>query len=481
MKLPVRAAGLFALLSLIGATPAFAASESATDKAAEQEGSEAIGRDSAFPKFERFRLSNGIEVWFVERHAEQSLSMQMVVETGIDRQFRTRLPGTQSLVAALLHSGTQTRTEENIAENLQSMSSKLLVGGDSTSLLVRLDVPSADLSPMIDLWAEVVRRPSFPEKKFGAAKEDYLRYIRDKALLETKQTSTAAIEQTLWGTDHPYSKRATISSVSKIKAKDLRAFHRRWFGPNNARIIAVGDTTVASLQNKLEQVFRDWPRAPGNPLRMPTQRRLQAARVIFIDHPGAPVTYIRVASSIPPFDPKHEVARGLFNSAFGLRLNENLADIRHVSNAFSSIPSSANSRALVVTAPVKNENIREAITEIRHEFTRVRAEPLTDKEIASVKESWAKSYHGRWQTNAAILDGLESLARYGLPATYWDSYLSEIRSQSTQDVRAAGIEMIPDDCLAWVFAGDISAIEQDVRSLNLGAVEVWNPDGRRIR
>jgi len=44
----------------------------------------------------------------------------------------------------------------------------------------------------------------------------------------------------------------------------------------------------------------------------------------------------------------------------------------------------------------------------------------------------------------------------------------------------AGRRLNP-DALTIVVAGDLSAIEAPIRALGLGAVEVWSPDGERVR
>jgi hypothetical protein len=48
-------------------------------------------------------------------------------------------------------------------------------------------------------------------------------------------------------------------------------------------------------------------------------------------------------------------------------------------------------------------------------------------------------------------------------------------------VRAAAASRLKPDNLIVVVAGDLSKIEAPIRARNLGAVEVWDPNGNKVR
>ena len=83
----------------------------------------------------------------------------------------------------------------------------------------------------------------------------------------------------LYGANHAYSTpftgSGTEASVAQITRADAAKFHDTWFKPNNATLVVVGDTTLAEIKPRLEQLFADWK--PGE---VPAEERQrgQAAR-----------------------------------------------------------------------------------------------------------------------------------------------------------------------------------------------------------
>ena len=49
------------------------------------------------------------------------------------------------------------------------------------------------------------------------------------------------------------------------------------------------------------------------------------------------------------------------------------------------------------------------------------------------------------------------------------------------DITRAGTARLTPDAITVVVAGDLATIEAPIRALNLGSVEVWDADGRKVR
>ena len=78
----------------------------------------------------------------------------------------------------------------------------------------------------------------------------------------------------LYGQGHPYAQpltgTGTEATLKALTRADLQAFHRTWFRPNRATLIAVGPVTVADLKPRFEKLFAGWERgeAPAKAIGM---------------------------------------------------------------------------------------------------------------------------------------------------------------------------------------------------------------------
>ena len=85
----------------------------------------------------------------------------------------------------------------------------------------------------------------------------------------------------------------------------------------------------------------------------------------------------------------------------------------------------------------------------------------------------------QYQTGKSVLASLVSSEDIGRPWNYPEIYGAALTNVTLDQVRAAARELIRPDRLTWVIAGDLATIEEPVRALGIGEVEVV-AGGRRV-
>ena len=119
------------------------------------------------------------------------------------------------------------------------------------------------LGKALEIFSDVLQHPVFPE-----AELDRQRNMALGRLVQVRNEPTAlaalAVNQTIYGYDHPYGQpgQGTSSSLKSITRNDLKNFHQAAADPRQATIIAVGDTTLEEITRELEKVFSGW-KNPG--------------------------------------------------------------------------------------------------------------------------------------------------------------------------------------------------------------------------
>jgi zinc protease len=68
-----------------------------------------------------------------------------------------------------------------------------------------------------------------------------------------------------------------------------------------------------------------------------------------------------------------------------------------------------------------------------------------------------------------------------LPVDFYATYRERLAAVTPEDVRSVATSRLTPNNIIVVVAGDLSKIEAPIRARNLGAVEVWDVNGNKVR
>src|SRR6202045_3595250 len=117
------------------------------------------------PKLQRAKLSNGLKVVLAERHEVPLVSLWMTSDAGYAAD-EFAAPGTAAMTMALLTGGTKTRSALEISDQLELLGAQLRANSNLDQSTVRLSALKSKLDPSLDLFADVILNPSFPDADF---------------------------------------------------------------------------------------------------------------------------------------------------------------------------------------------------------------------------------------------------------------------------------------------------------------------------
>ncbi len=107
--------------------------------------------------------------------------------------------------------------------------------------------------------------------------------------------------------------------------------------------------------------------------------------------------------------------------------------------------------------------------------------PATGEEITKIRNRDVRALSGRYETNAAVSGAIAEMVTFGWPDDYVRSLKSRLEAQTDEAVRAAARESLDPGRMTWVVIGDLKTIEEPIRALGLGKVQVLDADGQVIR
>ncbi len=431
-----------------------------------------------------FRLSNGLTVLLSERKGLPVVAANLIVRTGSDANPQGT-PGLANFTAAMLSEGTATRKSLEIADEVARLGGRLNAGSSMDATQVQAFSLSKNFAGMLDLIADVVIRPVFPEEEVGRQRASRLASLisrRDNPGLVADRVMTAA----LYGDRHPYGllEIGTEASNKSITRADIQGFWRTHFVPGNSALVVAGDISKANLQRLVERALGGWQPGTSTAATLPAPQRT-GAKIIIVDKPGAPQTELRVGAigasrgsgDYTPALVMNSVLGGMVSSRINVNLRE---DKGYTYGAFSGFRFNRAPGPFVVRSAVRTDVTAPALTEVFKELERMTQQPIPDSELSQAKELLIRSLPTQFETSsdAALSHGVAYI--YDLGLQYWSSYPREIAAVNAAAAQAAARKFLPADGVVAVAVGDRGKIEPELRKLNLGLIEYRDAEARVI-
>ncbi|MGZ5467827.1 MAG: M16 family metallopeptidase [Candidatus Aminicenantales bacterium] len=467
--------------------PAYAAAKEGADRKTMP----AAGAPPAvqFPAVQRTSLANGLKIMLAERHSIPVVNFALIVDAGYASD-KGGILGTSSLAIAMLDEGTARRTSLQISDELARIGAELRASSGLDTCNIGLSTLKDKLDPALDIYADVILNPAFPEADF-----ERLQKLQIAQIGQEKDSpfgmALRVLPKLIYGADHPYGSpftgSGTEASVAQLTRNDLVKFHKAWFRPGNATLIVVGDTTMAEIRSKIEKVFESWP-ASNVPAKEIKPVVLRTKPVVYIiDKPGAPQSMVIAGEPAPSSADPEAIAIETMNDILGgdfvSRINMNIRENKHWSyGAQSVLVGAKGQRPFIVLAPVQSDKTKETIVEIAAELDGIIGKkPITQDEFQNAKASKVLGLPGQWETMAAVQASLGDIVRYGLPDDYFQKYSGRVQKLSLDDLAKAAKKVVHPEAVIWIVVGDRAQIEPKIRELGFSEVTVIDVDGNIVK
>ncbi|MGN6481018.1 M16 family metallopeptidase [Luteibacter sp.] len=447
--------------------------------------------DLTFPKLQRGKLKNGIEVVLAERHTIPVTQVQLLFSGGYAADQGRKL-GTASFTSQLLEESTKSLDSVEVARRKQRLGAIVASGCSLDTCSISLNALNSDLRPSLELFADVARNPAFKAEDIERVRGQWIAGIAQEKT-EPEGLALRTLPPLLFGKDHaygiPFTGSGTEKAIASLTAADLANFQRDYLRPDNARILVAGDTTLAEILPQLDAVFGDWtPPATPVPKRNVGEVAVQPKpRVYLVNRTDAPQSLILAGLIAPSTKAKDALDLGIANGAFGgsftSRLNMNLReDKRWAYGAGSFLLDAQGQRPVLFYAPVQTDKTAESAAEILRESRDViGAKPLTADEIAKIRSQRVRALPGSFETTSAVLGAMNGILIYDRPDDYVQTLKSRVDAVNQGSAETALKAVLKPDAFTWVIIGDLRKIEAPVRALNLGEVHVIDADGNPVK
>jgi zinc protease len=440
----------------------------------------------ALPPIHTRELPNGMRLMIVEHKELPVADFTLLVKTGLEAD-PPRHSGLASVTAALLDDGTTTRSALEIADQIAYLGVSLGTGAGWDVTTVALHTPTAVLDSALALFADVALRPSFAQDEL-----ERLRAERLTLLTQLRDRPTAIADQAyswlVFGDEHPYGRPTvgTEASVRAISRGDIQRFYSTYYRPNNATLIVVGDVDPDDIVARISTLFGSWERRDVPPVQYARQGQRSGATTIYlIDKPGAAQSSVRiggvgVARSTEDYFPLL-VTNTILGGSFTSRLMQNLRETHgYTYGARSRFDMRTQPGPFTASAEIVAAKTDSALIEFMKELRAI-GDTVPGQELQKAKRFLQLQLPAAFETTSDISRQLVPIAVHGLPLDYYNSYVQRIESVTQADVQRVARRYIDPANLAVVVVGDRALVEEDVKRLGIGPVEIRDLTGRPVR
>lgn len=334
-------------------------------------------------------------------------------------------PGLAHFVSRTIDRGTLTRPADVIAEELDRRGVTLATSVNRHVLSLVCTCLVDDLDAILDVLADIVMHPAFPEEEVNTRRGEIVTVIRQ----DEDNPAVVAIEgllADLYGSTHGYGRRpkGSVESVHAIDRAALQRFHAARFAPGALSLVLVGDVEPGRAVDAAATAFAGWS---GSPQPVPTLDSVPSPagrRVRVIPMMNKAQTDIAYGfTSIRRSDPAY-YAYWLMNNILGQyslggRLGDRIRERQGMAYyVFSALEANVIPGPLTIRAGVSRANVDRTVASIDEELAKLAGEGATEAEMAESKQYLIGSMPRTLETNIGIAGFLQTEEFFGLGLDY---------------------------------------------------------------
>jgi zinc protease len=412
------------------------------------------------PRPERFTLDNGLRILAVPRSDFPQIAVRLIIPAGSSVD-PSNAPGAASLVGSLLTEGTEQYPAIELNRRIDSLGAALCarVGHDFTEIDLGLLAETVDDG--LELLAEVVTSPTFPERELERVRAEVLDALEGR-LDEPANVADDAAAEAVFGEAHPYGRLpiGTPEGVRSIGRADLVGFHEARYRPAGSVLLIAGDFNASTLGQRLEAKLGRWRGDPApTPELMATTQASAAGSVLTLPWEDAAQSEIRFAgvglarssaSWIPAAVANYILGGSTITGRLGANLREDKGWTYGVRSSFAAGVAPAG---WVIDTAVGAEVTRDAVDEITAELSRLVTEPLADEELARAKEAMILSLPRAFETPARIVARFATVEAFGLATDYWESFPAVVQQVTAEEIQRLAVRLFSPERLVRIVVG----------------------------
>ncbi|HEU4469528.1 MAG TPA: pitrilysin family protein [Flavisolibacter sp.] len=396
---------------------------------------DAVEFDLKLKPYEKFTLSNGVDLYSIDAGAEEVLQIEWVFYAG--NWFEKN-----NLVAAstnfLLKNGTSGKTAFQLNEHFEYYGAYVNRNCYNETATITLHCLAKHLEALLPVIREMLTDAIFPEEEIAIYKQN----MKQRLNVNLKKGDFVAgrlIDAYLYGEKHPYGRYTRFEDFDAVDRETVRQFYNQYYQQGKMILFAAG-RLPSNLGELLNRYFGD---LSNQPVALADLRPEPATEKKYriINDPEGVQGAIRMGSPFPnrhhPDFIKVQVLNNLFGGFFGSRLMSNIREEKgYTYGIYSYLENHIQQSAWVVSTEAGRDVCEATIKEVYNEMEILRNEPVDEEELLLVRNYMMGSILGDLDGPFQIINRWKTIILNGLGEDYFYRQIDTIKKVNAEELQA---------------------------------------------
>ncbi len=423
------------------------------------------------PQAWKSELANGMKIVGITHNEIPLVSFTITLKGGLLLDEADK-PGVAYLNAALMNEGTTLRTAEEIEKALNLLGANARVFSNRNSMGISGACLSKNFEKVMGIVEEIINSPKFEQEDLDREKNKVLARLQQDAK-NPRNIASATIKDLMFGKEsvnakNPY---GTAESINAITLDDIKKFYAEKFSPRLAQMSVTGAIDAATCEKALASLANSWT---GEEVAIPEDTQEIAnnkGQLFFVDYPGAKQSVIVVGGKGLPYSNPDYAALDVLNFKLGSGSNGELFNVLRLQRgytygAYSSFSPEKNYGVFNASSSVQSTVTKESValfTDIISTF----GERMNEEMLSQTKDAMIRSMASSFETQNALLNMLDYIYLYDLPADYVTREEAVIKGVTLEQLKKYAEEFLNTNDMTYVVVGDAKTQFKNLKGAKL--------------
>jgi zinc protease len=436
-------------------------------------------------KPQTFKLKNGLTVLVVEDHKLPRVNTTLTLDH--PPVFEGDKTGLSGIMSDLLGSGTSTISKNEFNKKVDYLGASINYGANSAFA----NSLSKYYPEILNLFASGIIDAKFSTDELSKSKARTIEGLK----VDEKSAQTIAnrvFNALSYGKNTALGEFETEKSLNAITLADVEANYKKYYTPQNAYLIVIGDVKFNDVKKMIEKAFDGWKKSDYNFQTLPKFSNPPKTEIDVVDVPTAAQSVILLGDlhQLKMKNPQYFAATTanyiLGGGSLETRVNMNLREKNGFTyGAYTTLDTSKYDSNFGGTANVRAEVTDKAIKEFMKEINGIKT--ITPVELQNAKEKLKGSFILSLEKPETVARFALNLITQDLPADFYTNYLKSVDALTVDQVQKASDEFIKPNNMRLLVAGktsqfadELEALGYPVKYFDAYANPVAKPEAKKI-
>ena len=413
-----------------------------------------------------FTLKNGLKVLVVPNHKLPQVSYTLTIDNPL--VVEGEKAGVTSILSQVLGNQTKKMSKAQFNDEIDFLGANIrfFSSGAFASGLSKYN------ETILGLLADGALNSVITQEEFDKAKAQVIESLK------TSEKSVSAVasrveDALLYGKHTAAGEFETEATVSNVTLADVQAYYTKYFTPNSAYLVVVGDVDYKKTEKAVKSLFSNWKQSPVAFEEVATNKNVATTQIDFVNMPNAVQSEIALVNEVNlKMTDEDYFAALLANQILGGggegRLFLNLREAHGWTyGAYSSISTARKYPGKFrASASVRNVVTDSAVTEFIKEIELMRTTLVKNEELKMAKAKYIGNFVMQIQKPETVARYALNKELHKLPADFYENYIKRINAVTPADIQKAAQKYFLNDQMRIVIVGKGADVVGALEGLN---------------